>query len=110
MCISRVWRVSTAQNPFIIVVWVAQRAYFMRLEVSAAQSPYNNRGLGGTMCVFHVFGGYRPAKTTIIVNPMLYYAMLACLLAMFKFGEPLEAFWGHSGNCWERSGASVVLF
>ena len=66
VCISRVWRISTAQNPFVIVVWVAQRAYFMRLEVSAAQSPYNNRGLGGTMCVFHVFGGYRPPRTPII--------------------------------------------
>ena len=44
MRISRVWRVSTGQNH------------------------YNYRGLGGAMCVFHVFGGYRPAQTTIIIG------------------------------------------
>ncbi len=33
--------------------------------VTAAQNPYNNRGLGGTLCVFQVFGGHRPPRTNV---------------------------------------------
>ena len=36
--------------------------------VSTSQNHYNYRGLGGAVCVFLVFGTYRPTKTTIIIG------------------------------------------
>ena len=34
---------------------------------TSSRSKNNYRGPGGVVCVFHVFRGYRPAKTTIII-------------------------------------------
>ena len=72
MCAFHVFRgYQPAQTTIIIGVWGARCAYFTCVcvcvcvwRVWADQNHYNYRGLGGAMCVSHVFGGYRPAKTT----------------------------------------------
>ena len=58
-----------AQEAIIIIgVWVAECAYFSRLEALSHTKPYNYMGLGRCMCVFLVFGDPQTHEASIIIG------------------------------------------
>ncbi len=57
-------------------------------EIMTGQNHYNYRGLGGTVCVFLVFGTYRPTKTTIIIRGL---GGAMCVFHVFGGHRPARA-------------------
>ncbi len=57
-------------------------ACFKRIKLSGGLSSFKRiRGLGGAMCAFHVFRGYQPAQTTLLIRGL---GGAMCVFHMFE--------------------------